>query len=98
MTAPESRPSNAMDPHLAEALDWLIQLDDADAATRARFDAWLAASPENARAFRHASTLWDSPLLSVAAVGLEKHAERAATRQRRRRWRGFAAAAGLLLA
>lgn len=88
----------APDPHLAQALDWLIQLEDADAATRARFDAWLAAHPANASAFRHASNLWDSPLLGLAATGLEAQAQHQARQRKRRRWRSFAAAAGLLLA
>ena len=88
----------APDPHLAQALDWLIQLEDADDATRARFDAWLAAHPANASAFRHASSLWDSPLLGLAATGLEAQAQHQARQRKRRRWRSFAAAAGLLLA
>lgn len=86
------------DSRLDEALDWLIELEAADAATRERFDAWLAASPENARAFRRASTLWQSPLLGLAASELERQANTSGQRRPRRRLQRFTAAASVLLA
>lgn len=96
MTRPS--PAAGATPQLAEALDWLIELDGADATTRERFAAWLAASPANARAYERASALWQSPLLGMAAAELEQHARGARQRHKRWRHRCFAAAASVLLA
>jgi transmembrane sensor len=45
----------------AEAATWLARLhaDDRSAADEQAFQAWLAARPENARAFEAVTTLWD---------------------------------------
>lgn len=86
------------DRHLEEALDWLIELEGADADTRQRFEAWLAASPENAQAFRRASALWQSPLLGLAAGELERQTLASGLRKPRRRLQRFAVAASVLLA
>ncbi|KAF1053862.1 MAG: Protein FecR [Stenotrophomonas maltophilia] len=97
MTVPP--PSPTPDPDsLAQALDWLVQLDDADAQVRARFDAWCAARPEHLQAFRHAQQLWESPLLGAAAAELEQRQDERRAPRRRSRWRSYAAAACLLLA
>ncbi|WP_447755714.1 FecR family protein [Pseudomonas nicosulfuronedens] len=86
---------------MAEALDWLILEDDMDAASRARFDAWLAASPGNARAYQRVRDAWQSPLLPVAAARLERQRAQEELRPRRRQrnvWKPVASAAALLLA
>ncbi|MCJ1885918.1 FecR domain-containing protein [Pseudomonas sp. LA21] len=85
-----------VDPQMAEALDWLMLEDDMDAATRRRFDAWLAASEGNARAYRRARDAWQSPLLTTAAARLEQRV--AAPARRRSRWKPLATAAMLVLA
>ncbi|TBU86879.1 glycerol-3-phosphate ABC transporter substrate-binding protein [Pseudomonas dryadis] len=80
-----------------QALTWLILLEDADEACRARFAEWLAVSPANAEAFRQAQSHWQSPLLVEAAARLETRRRTAAPA--RRRMRGLlAVAASLLLA
>ncbi|WP_152228135.1 FecR domain-containing protein [Pseudomonas sp. SCB32] len=81
---------------MAEALDWLMLEDDMDAATRQRFDAWLAASEGNARAYRRVRDAWQSPLLSAAAARLEQRL--AAPPRRRSLWKPVAATAMLVLA
>lgn len=81
---------------LDQALDWLIRLDAADDACRARFVAWLAASPANASAFEQAQRHWQSPLLATAAAQLE-HNRQQTTRQRPQVRKMLAIAASLLL-
>nr|WP_069084866.1 FecR domain-containing protein [Pseudomonas sp. TCU-HL1] len=82
---------------IAEALDWLILLDGADEACRARFDAWLAASTDNLAAFQKAQAIWQSPLLTEAARRLDASPQ-PATRPPRQRLKPLAMAAALLLA
>ena len=98
---PEDRPLPPADPQqMAEALDWLILEDDMDAATRARFEAWLAASEGNAQAYQRVRDAWQSPLLPVAAR-LERKREQAKVqplRRQRRFWKPVATAAALVLA
>ncbi|AGI24122.1 putative FecR protein [Pseudomonas sp. ATCC 13867] len=84
------------DQQMAEALDWLILEEDMDARTRERFDAWLAASEGNARAYQRVRDAWQSPLLSTAAARLEQRL--AAAPRRRRGWKPLAVAAALVLA
>lgn len=87
------------DQQMAEALDWLMLEDDMDAATRERFEAWLAASQGNAQAYQHVRNAWQSPLLTAAAARLEHHLIlKAAPRRSRRLWRPVAAAAAVVLA
>lgn len=97
MTASSQQPT-ADSQRLSEALDWLIRLDDADADTRAAFDAWLQTSEDNARAYQRASRMWGSPLLNVAAAGLQQQGQRKRRQRRRLARRAAASAAGLLLA
>lgn len=99
----EERPvSHSMPPsdqQMAEALDWLMLEDDMDAATRERFDAWLAASEGNARAYERVRNAWQSPLLTTAAARLERQITRRTTPRRPRRfWRPLTAAAAVVLA
>ncbi|MDD0844690.1 FecR family protein [Pseudomonas sp. Gutcm_11s] len=96
MTAP-SQPSAANTESLSQALDWLIRLDDADAATRNEFETWLSASEDNARAYRQASQMWGSPLLDVAASGLQQVNQQRQLRRRRVTRRAASSAAALLL-
>lgn len=89
------------DQQMAEALDWLVLGDDMDATTRARFEAWLAASDGNARAYQHVREAWQSPLLPVAAARLERRRVQEKVRPlrlRRRVWTPVATAAALVLA
>lgn len=102
---PEDRPlphaAPPDDQQMAEALDWLILEDDMDAATRARFDAWLAASEGNARAYQRVRDAWQSPLLPVAAARLERKRAQEKVRplrRPRRFWKPVATAAALVLA
>lgn len=89
------------DQQMAEALDWLVLGDDMDATTRARFEAWLAASDGNARAYQRVREAWQSPLLPVAAARLERRRVQEKVRPlrlRRRVWTPVATAAALVLA
>ena len=85
-----------------QALQWFVRLRDgeADAAAHRGFDAWLAASPDHARAWAELETLWSdldrlTPLKAVEATP-PVHVVPA----RPRRWRrvAFALAASLVLA
>jgi transmembrane sensor len=75
------------DPVVDEALEWLAvqQNTQLDAATRQRFEAWLARSPRHAEEFRNVEAMWGSaPLRKAAAatpVGL-----RNSVGDRRQRW------------
>ncbi|MBD9482424.1 FecR domain-containing protein [Pseudomonas sp. PDM14] len=96
MTVPAQQP--ATDPErLSQALDWLIRLDGADADTRRAFETWLQADAGNAHAYRRASQMWGSPLLGVAAAGLEQQTQHRQRRRSRVAQRAAAAAAALLL-
>lgn len=97
---PHPAPGSAMleNGPMAEALEWLILLEGADEACQARFEAWLAASPENLAAFQQAQTIWQSPLLSEAARQLDARPQPVARRTPRRFLKPLAMAAGLLLA
>lgn len=97
MTA-SSQTTTADAQRLSEALDWLIRLEDADEDTRRAFEAWLQASQENERAYRRASQLWGSPLLDVAAEGLQHQTNHRHRQRRRLARRAAASAAGLLIA
>lgn len=97
MSVPPQQPA-ADSECLSQALDWLVRLDDADAATRAEFEAWLQSSADNARAYRRASQMWGSPLLGVAAAGLDRQARQRRQLRHRLARRAAASAAGLLLA
>jgi transmembrane sensor len=94
VTAPAPQADNEC---LSQALDWLIRLDAADAATHAEFSAWLHASDDNAQAYQRASQMWGSPLLGVAAEGLQQLHRQRQRRRRRAAARVTASAAALLL-
>lgn len=89
-------PQTDNDAPMSEALDWLLALESADEACRARFQAWLAASPEHAAAFERAQRSWQSPLLGLAAQRLDTARQAAVVRPRRLR-RYLAVAASVLL-
>lgn len=93
---PVSHATPPDDQQMAEALDWLMLEDDMDAATRQRFEAWLAASEGNARAYQRVRDAWQSPLLTTAAARLEQRL--AAPPHRRPLWKPIATAAALVLA
>lgn len=84
------------DTPLEQALNWLILLEDADAACQARFNEWLAASPANAEAFERAQQCWQSPALMSAAARLEQ-CRHPAPKRTWRVGRALAIAASLLL-
>ena len=93
MTEPTTHPADS-ESLQSQALDWLLALEDADAATLARFDAWLAESAAHRAAFEHARACWQSSALVDAAAQLEARTVPAP----RRRWAGaLAMAASVLL-
>lgn len=92
-----SQPPTADAERLSQAMDWLIRLDDADAATQAEFQSWLQASEANAQAYQRASQMWGSPLLGVAASGLEQLNQQRQRRRLRVTQRAMASVAALLL-
>ena len=93
MTEPTTHPADG-ESLQSQALDWLLALEDADAATLARFDAWLAESAAHRAAFEHARACWQSSALVGAAAQLEARTAPAP----RRRWAGaLAMAASVLL-
>jgi transmembrane sensor len=85
------------DPHLEQAMDWLLRINDApkDARLRREFDAWLVADPAHRRAFDHAGRTWQ--LLGDAAPAPAIHPSRHPAERPPRRHR-VAAVAGLALA
>ncbi|MFL5295428.1 MAG: FecR family protein [Phenylobacterium sp.] len=93
----------------ADAAGWLARLQRPDITEQdgLEFDAWLAAAPQNAPAYRHALSLWHE--LEAGADDILAELDAAARRPARglrgrsaRRWLagagGFAVAAGLALA
>ena len=86
---------------LREAGDWIarLQADDVSAEDRARFEAWLAANPRNARVYRELMATWErfaAAGRTVRAVSFG-NAMQGATRVRRRRGLVGMAAAVLAL-
>ncbi|MEQ9557168.1 MAG: FecR domain-containing protein [Rhodospirillales bacterium] len=57
---PPTAPNDAPDPHLEQAMDWLLRVTEApdDRALRAALDQWLAADPAHRRAFDRAGRAW----------------------------------------
>ena len=70
-----ARPHPLPDPD-AEAANWLARLhaDERDPTDEAAFRRWIDASPANAEAFRHATSVWDA----VGAVQVERSPQAAA--------------------
>jgi len=84
------------------ALDWFLRLraEDAGAAERTAFRAWLAADPAHERAYREVAAVWGDPATEAAARELRARAKPGALarpRRPRRRLRRLAAAAAALL-
>ncbi|MFK3969985.1 FecR family protein [Pseudomonas sp. NPDC087358] len=82
---------------LDQALSWLIELETADAQTRARFEHWLAADPAHRQAFDQAQAVWNSQPVLDAAVKLAAAKKPSALRRLRPHWLPLATAAVLLL-
>ncbi|WP_024645608.1 FecR family protein [Pseudomonas syringae] len=80
-----------------QALTWLIELEDADADRLARFQEWLNADPEHARAFDKARAIWQSPTVQLAAEHIAQPRKRSAWQRVRPHWKSLATAAVLLL-
>ncbi|WP_306223513.1 FecR family protein [Bosea beijingensis] len=86
-----------------QALHWFVRLRDGEAEADARrsFDAWLAASPDHARAWAELEALWtDLDRLAALKAPVATPPSRAVAPARPRRWRqiAFALAASLVLA
>lgn len=99
-----SSDSDKVDAELAAA-EWIVRLegDRLNARTRAEFDAWLAASPDNAVAFNSAQAAWEQMgALARTPGSLARHSSRAMPahvavvplRLLRRRWMPAALATG----
>lgn len=86
---PPTAPDDTPDPHLDQAMDWLLRVSEAphDRVLRTALDRWLAADPAHRRAFDHAGRAWQV-LGDVAPAPAERPAPR----------RRVAALAGLALA
>ena len=80
-----------------QALNWLIELESADAAGHARFQAWLAADPAHREAFTRAEAVWNSQPVFAAAVNLATPKKPSLLRRVRPHWLPLATAAVLLL-
>lgn len=78
-------------------MNWLIELDAADARQRARFEQWLAASPANAQAFAKAEAVWNSQPVLDAAVSLDTPKRPSRLRRVLPHWMPLATAALLLV-
>jgi transmembrane sensor len=77
-----------------QACDWVVRLQSADEAELLAFDAWLDASPENARAFDEALAVWTAFEDAGPEVYRELHDRRPRTLPTRR----FLMAGGALAA
>jgi len=84
-----------------EASEWVVRLqaDDVTEDDRARFDAWIAAHPGNAKAYADLSRTWDKlveagPLVRAVNFGQVMNAA-ARPPTPRRRWVAIAMAAGV---
>ncbi|WP_133749572.1 FecR domain-containing protein [Pseudomonas sp. LP_7_YM] len=80
-----------------QALNWLIELENADDQQRARFQDWLAADPTHGEAFAKAEALWNSQTVLDAAVSLAAPKKPSLLRRVRPHWVSLATAAALLL-
>lgn len=80
-----------------QALNWLIELEGADAQQQAQFQDWLAADPAHAQAFAKAEAAWNSQHVFDAAVKLAAPKQPSMLRRLRPHWLPLATAAVLLL-
>lgn len=90
-------PGATNDSAMDQALNWLIELENADAPQRARFQDWLAADPAHGQAFAKAEALWNSQTVLEAAVSLAAPKKPSLLRRARPHWVALATAATLLL-
>lgn len=74
------------DARLAEAGDWIVRLEAADVEDLLAFDAWLAATPENARAYDAALAVWNEYGRNAGAVDEALRATPARHPMTRRAW------------
>lgn len=97
----DAMPAGPWEVALDQAMDWLIRLECPSAQDCVAFDAWLAASPENAEAYARAAAVWQGAPVHQAARDLQRQRLPAApSRLKRRllsRWRPLASAAVLVL-
>ena len=84
------------DSAMDQALDWLIELDTADARQQARFQEWLQADSRHRDAFAKVQAVWHSQPVAQAASALKPHKPNALKRLRHH-WLPFATAALLVL-
>lgn len=90
-------PGPAHDSAMDQALNWLIELEGADAEQRARFEAWLAADPAHGQAFARAEAVWNSQPVSDAALTLAAPKKSSVLRRLRPHWVPLTTAAALIL-
>ncbi|RAU46930.1 MULTISPECIES: FecR domain-containing protein [unclassified Pseudomonas] len=80
-----------------QALNWLIELESADAQQRVRFQEWLAADPAHGEAFAKAEAIWNSRPVFDAALSVAAPKKTSALRRLRPHWMPLATAAIVLL-
>ncbi|CAI8784221.1 MULTISPECIES: FecR family protein [Pseudomonas syringae group] len=80
-----------------QALSWLIELEGADDVQLARFQEWLNADPEHARAYHKACAAWNSQPVRQAAAVIAQPLTPTSRRHIRTYWKPLATAAVLLL-
>lgn len=85
------------DSAMDQALNWLIELDSADAEQQARFQTWLAADPAHRDAFDKARAVWESEPVVIAASVIAQPARPSFIRRLRPHWKPLATAAVLLI-
>jgi transmembrane sensor len=86
------------DSAMDQALNWLIELDSADAEQQARFQEWLAADSSHREAFARVQAVWHSqPVAQVAAAMTPAKAKPNLLRRLRPHWLPLATAAMLVL-
>jgi transmembrane sensor len=90
-------PGPVNDHAMDQALMWLIELEDADAAQQARFHDWLAADPAHGEAFARAEAIWNSQPVLDAAVTLAAPKKPSMLKRLRPHWMPLATAALLIL-
>lgn len=84
------------DSAMDQALDWLIELDTADARQQARFQEWLQADSRHRDAFARVQAVWHSQPVAQAAVAM-KPVKPDALKRLRAHWLPLATAAILVL-
>lgn len=85
------------DPAMDQALTWLVELETPCPEQQARFQVWLDACPDNARAFARARAIWGSQAVHQAAAGMERPSKPSGVRRFRAHWKPLATAAILVL-